>query len=106
MESMHTIEMINNSGNNGITSMEKNMKQETRQPVTSNTHSREEEEYSEKNNKLANIKFVPIEFDYENYKTGENQVNDALGHGYIVIDNFKTESGLVMVMGLYRGRTA
>ena len=33
MESMHTIEMINNSGNNGITSMEKNMKQETRQKL-------------------------------------------------------------------------
>ena len=106
MESMHTIAMINNSGNAVITCMEKNMNQQSRQPVTSNTHSREEEEYSEKNNKLANIKFVPIEFDYENYKTGENQVNDALGHGYIVIDNFKTESGLVMVMGLYRGCTA
>ena len=105
MESMHTIEMINNSGNNGITSMEKNMKQETRQPVTSNTHSREEE-YSQNNNKLANIKFVPIEFDYENYKTGEGQVNEALGCGYAVIDSFKTESGLVMVMGLYRSRTA
>ena len=82
------------------------MKQESRQPVKSNTNSREEEEYSKNNNKLENIKFVPIEFDYENYKAGESQVNDALGHGYVVIDNFKTESGLVMVMGLYRSRTA
>jgi hypothetical protein len=86
--------------------MEKNMNQESKQPVKSNTNSREEEEYSKNNNKLANIKFVPIEFDYENYKAGESQVNDALGHGYVVIDNFKTESGLVMVMGLYRSRTA
>ena len=86
--------------------MEKNMKQESRQPVKSNTNSREEEEYSKNNNKLENIKFVPIEFDYENYKAGESQVNDALGHGYVVIDNFKTESGLVMVMGLYRSRAA
>ena len=86
--------------------MEKNVKQESRQPVKSNTNAREEEEYSKNNNKLANIKFVPIEFDYENYKAGESQVNDALGHGYVVIDNFKTESGLVMVMGLYRSRTA
>ena len=84
--------------------MEKNMNQESKQPVKSNTNSREEEEYSKNNNKLANIKFVPIEFDYENYKAGESQVNDALGHGYVVIDNFKTESGLVMVMGLYRSR--
>ena len=86
--------------------MEKNLNQESKQPVKSNTNSREEEEYSKNNNKLANIKFVPIEFDYENYKAGESQVNDALGHGYVVIDNFKTESGLVMVMGLYRSRTA
>ena len=72
-----------------------------------NKHREEEneEEYSKINNKLANIKFVPIEFDYENYKAGESQVNDALGHGYVVIDNFKTESGLVMVMGLYRSKT-
>ena len=82
------------------------MNQESKQPVKSNTNSREEEEYSKNNNKLENIKFVPIEFDYENYKAGESQVNDALGHGYVVIDNFKTESGLVMVMGLYRSRTA
>ena len=82
------------------------MNQESKQPVKSNTNSREEEEYSKNNNKLANIKFVPIEFDYENYKAGESQVNDALGHGYVVIDNFKTESGLVMVMGLYRNRAA
>ena len=86
--------------------MEKNMNQESKQPVKSNTNSREEEEYSKNNNKLENIKFVPIEFDYENYKAGESQVNDALGHGYVVIDNFKTESGLVMVMGLYRSRAA
>ena len=79
------------------------MNQESKQPVKSNTNSREEEEYSKNNNKLANIKFVPIEFDYDNYKTGECQVNEALGCGYAVIDSFKTESGEVMVMGLYRG---
>ena len=97
--------MINNSDIGVITCMEKKLNEETRQPVKSNTNAREEE-YSENNNKLANIKFVPIEFDYENYKAGESQVNDALGHGYVVIDNFKTESGLVMVMGLYRSRAA
>ena len=82
------------------------MNQESKQPVNPQAQSNNREDDTENNNKLANIKFVPIEFDYENYKTGENQVNDALGHGYIVIDNFKTESGLVMVMGLYRGSTA
>ena len=82
------------------------MNQESKQPVNLQAQSNNREDDTESNNKLANIKFVPIEFDYENYKTAENQVNDALGHGYIVIDNFKPESGLVMVMGLYRGCTA
>ena len=63
------------------------------------------EEYDESNGrKLKNIEFIPIEFDYKNYKTGERQVNQALERGYAVIDNFKTESGVVMVMGLYRSR--
>jgi len=68
-----------------------------------NKHREEEneEEYSKNNKKLQNIKFVPIEFDYENYKIGESNVNQALGNGYAVIDSFKTESGVVMVMGLY-----
>ena len=62
-----------------------------------------EEEYDENTHrKLKNIKFIPIEFDYKNYKTGESKVNQALESGYAVIDNFKTESGVVMVMGLYR----
>ena len=52
--------------------------------------------------KLAIIKFVPVEFNYDNFKSGENEVNDTLGRGYVVIDSYKTESGLVMVMGLYR----
>ncbi len=52
--------------------------------------------------KLAIIKFVPVEFNYDNFKSGENEVNDTLGRGYVMIDSYKTESGLVMVMGLYR----
>ena len=52
--------------------------------------------------KLAIIKFVPVEFNYDNFKSGENEVNDTLAKGYVVIDNYKTESGLVIVMGLYR----
>ena len=52
--------------------------------------------------KLAIIKFVPVEFNYDNFKSGENEVNDTLGRGYVMIDSYKTESGLVIVMGLYR----
>ena len=51
--------------------------------------------------KLVRIKFIGVEFDYDKVQTGENKVNEALVMGYVVIDNFKTESGLVMVMGKY-----
>ena len=82
------------------------MNQTSRQPVNLQTQSNHREGEAENSNKLENIKFVPIEFDYDNYKTGECQVNEALGCGYAVIDSFKTESGLVMVMGLYRNGAA
>ena len=52
--------------------------------------------------KLAIIRFVPVEFNYDQFKSGENEVNDTLAKGYVMIDNYKTESGLVIVMGLYR----
>ena len=78
------------------------MNQTSKQAVNLQTQSNSRKDEAESSNKLENIKFVPIEFDYDNYKTGECQVNEALGCGYAVIDSFKTESGLVMVMGLYR----
>ena len=52
--------------------------------------------------KLANVKYIAVEFDYKQYKDGEKEVNDAISHGYEVIDNYKTESGIVVVLGLYR----
>ena len=55
--------------------------------------------------KLSSIRFVPVEFTYANYKSGEDEVNNTLGRGYVVIDSYKTESGLVMIMGLYNGGT-
>jgi len=70
-----------------------------RQPVQPQSEEKTER-VSDK--KLAIIKFVPVEFNYDNFKSGENAVNDTLGQGYVVIDSYKTESGLVMVMGLYR----
>ena len=70
-----------------------------RQPVQPQSEEKTER-VSDK--KLAIIKFVPVEFNYDNFKSGENEVNDTLGRGYVVIDSYKTESGLVMVMGLYR----
>ena len=70
-----------------------------RQPVQPR---RQEQTERVPDKKLAIIRFVPVEFNYDNFKSGENEVNDTLGRGYVMIDSYKTESGLVMVMGLYR----
>ena len=70
-----------------------------RQPVQPR---RQEQTERVPDKKLAIIRFVPVEFNYDNFKSGENEVNDTLAQGYVVIDNYKTETGLVMVMGLYR----
>ena len=71
-----------------------------RQPI----HPRRQEQETERvpDRKLAIIRFVPVEFNYDQFKSGENEVNDTLAKGYVMIDNYKTESGLVIVMGLYR----
>jgi len=58
-----------------------------------------------KQKKLRKIKLIPIEFRYQKYKKGENQVNEALDKGYSYIDDFRTESGLVVVMGSYDSKS-
>ena len=52
--------------------------------------------------KLANVKYVAVEFAYDHFKNGEDAVNDALGHGYEVMESWKTDSGIVVVLGRYR----
>ena len=52
--------------------------------------------------KLANVKYVAVEFAYDHFKNGEDAVNDAIGHGYQVMETYKTESGIVVVLGRYR----
>ena len=52
--------------------------------------------------KLANVKYIAVEFAYDHFKNGEDAVNDAIGHGYQVMETYKTESGIVVVLGLYR----
>ena len=52
--------------------------------------------------KLVHIKYVAVEFAYDHFKNGEDAVNDAIGHGYQVMETYKTESGIVVVLGLYR----
>ena len=52
--------------------------------------------------KLAHVKYVAVEFAYDHFKNGEDAVNDAIGNGYQVMETYKTESGIVVVLGLYR----
>ena len=52
--------------------------------------------------KLSNVKYIAVEFAYDKFKKGQNEVNNAIAHGYEVIENYKTESGIVVVLGLYR----
>ena len=52
--------------------------------------------------KLANVKYIAVEFAYDHFKNGENEVNDAIGHGYEVLESWKTDSGIVVVLGRYR----
>ena len=52
--------------------------------------------------KLTNVKYVAVEFAYDHFKNGENMVNDAIDHGYEVMESYKTESGIVVVLGRYR----
>ena len=52
--------------------------------------------------KLANVKYVGVVCAYDHFKNGEDAVNDAIGYGYQVMETYKTESGIVVVLGLYR----
>ena len=52
--------------------------------------------------KLANVKYVAVQFAYDHFKNGEDAVNDAIGNGYQVMETYQTESGIVVVLGLYR----
>ena len=66
---------------------------------------RKVQEISEQQNmqkKLVHVKYVAVEFAYDHFKNGENAINDAIGHGYEVMESWKTESGIVVVLGRYR----
>ena len=58
---------------------------------------------SDRRKKLKKIKFIGVEFDYNKYHDGEEIINDALGKGYVVVDQHPTSSGIVVMMGLFVG---
>tara|TARA_B100001123_G_scaffold4172_1_gene5519 strand:+ start:843 stop:1109 length:267 start_codon:yes stop_codon:yes gene_type:complete len=58
---------------------------------------------SEKSNKrLVKVRFVGVTFEPDSYSNGENQLNDALDHGYKVIRDYPTGAGVVIALGLYK----
>ena len=49
--------------------------------------------------KMTAMKFVGVLFDPEKFKTGEDEINDALANGFEVIRDFETGGGIVMALG-------
>ena len=52
--------------------------------------------------RLCQIQYVAVEFDYNRCKYGEKEINSLIQRGWDVIDNYRSDSGLVVVLGLYR----
>ena len=50
---------------------------------------------------LKSVRFVGIEFDKDEYKNGEAELNRFLEEGYRVIKEFQTSSGIVISLGKY-----
>ena len=51
-----------------------------------------------KKSKLREMRFIGIEFDYRRVKIGEDLVNKAISEGFQPLRDYKTNSGLVIVM--------
>ena len=49
-------------------------------------------------NKLLEMRFVGVEFDYDKVKRGEDLVNQALFEGFQPIKDILTPSGIVFIM--------
>ena len=49
--------------------------------------------------KMTAMKFVGVLFDPEKFKTGEDEINDALANGFEIIRDFETGGGIVMALG-------
>ena len=71
---------------------------------SANPHRRPQQPKQSKDEKKnpTKLKFIGVEFDYDKVNLGEKKVNDALGKGFEIIKTISTESGLVVVMGLYK----
>ena len=57
---------------------------------------------TEKDERLVRVKFVGVTFEPDTYSNGEDQLNDALDHGYRVMREYPTGAGVVIALGLYK----
>ena len=57
---------------------------------------------TEKDERLVRVKFVGVTFEPDTYSNGEDQLNEALDHGYRVMSEYPTGAGVVIALGLYK----
>ena len=56
--------------------------------------------------KLLEVRFIGIEFDYQKVDVGQRLVNEALAEGFQPLRDFDRGSGIVMVMGKWKKENA
>ena len=56
--------------------------------------------------KLLEVKFIGIEFDYQKVDVGQRLLNEALAEGFQPLRDFDRGSGIVMVMGKWKKANA
>ena len=50
------------------------------------------------NQKMTQMRFVGVAFDPDKYKTGEDEINNALGEGFEIMRDFETGGGIVVAL--------
>ena len=56
--------------------------------------------------KLLEVRFIGVEFDYQKVDVGQRLLNEALAEGFQPLRDFDRGSGIVMVMGKWKKENA
>ena len=56
--------------------------------------------------KLQEVRFIGVEFDYQKVDVGQRLLNEALAEGFQPLRDFDRGSGIVMVMGKWKKENA
>ena len=49
------------------------------------------------------IKFVPVQFEMEEYEKGQDELNDSISQGWRIVTEYQTASGLVFSLSKNTG---